>query len=96
MTTVNMLNDRSHDILVPGSHPVRHARLRLAVAVAGITVVLTGVAVSATVLPAMASRSGTQLQDSWSGHVGSQLRPDVHGQPIDDWPWSTRTTALVN
>lgn len=91
-----MINDQSHDNANSGAHPVRHARLKLAVAVAGIAVVLTGMGVGAFVAESAASRSSTQLRDVVVDNVGRPLVPHMQGQPIDDWPWSSQTTTLAN
>lgn len=90
MTTVNTTNDQSNDNLKSNLGARRRSRVGLAIAVAGVAVTLTGVGVIAG--EAMASGAATQPRNVVVGHDNRPQAPVVHGQLVDDWPWTPQAT----
>jgi hypothetical protein len=101
MTPVNKTIDQSHRPSYSKTRTARPSRLALAAAGAGLVVALTGLGVGAFMAGA-ASQHGSELYDNVVGNVGHQLAPnsqvipELHGQQVDDWPWSTQASPVAN
>jgi hypothetical protein len=95
MTTVNGLNDQSNESLKLNLNPVRRTRVGLAIAVAGLAVALTGFGGGILAAGAMAPGHGTHPRDVVVGNENRPQAPEVHGQLVDDWPWTPQVPSAT-
>ena len=95
MTTVNGRNDQSNDILKSNLNSPRRARVGLAIAVAGVAVALTGFGGGILAAGALAPGLSTHPRDTVVGNQNRPPAPEVHGQLVDDWPWTPQVPSAT-